>query len=208
MLKCVVGWDDLSVVRFNQTHDQCKVWANLFPHSIQGEHSAARCVVLSLPGICHIISRNWVWIWALTVNLCCDQTWLLIRSRRVIDNFRQMNSEDSPRWVTTAKKSHLSHHSVFVKPHDFCWAEVVYAHWHWREDWRREGADRFYPILSMLASLSVIMSGGHYGNLFPVLQSGSHYHLSSDSPGYWRLQEGHYHRNRPHELWTGGKSRN
>ena len=35
--------------------------------------------------------------------------------------------------------------------------------------------------------------GGHYGNLFPVLQSSAHYHLSSDSPGYWRLQADNYH---------------
>ena len=147
----------------------------IYSHTVQAELS----VVLSLPGICHIISRNWVWIWALTVNLCCDfdQTWLLIRSRRVIDNFRQMNSEDSPRWVPTTKKSHLNHHSVFVlKP------QVVYAHWHRREEGREQTG--FTPF-SACWPLSRIMRGGHYGNLFPVLQSSAHYHLSSDSPGYW-----------------------
>ena len=164
MLKCVVGWDDLSVLRFNQTHDQCKVWANLFPHSIQGEHSAARCVVLSLPGICHIISRNWVWIWALTVNLCCDQTWLLIRSRRVIDNFRQMNSEDSPRWVTTAKKSHLNHHSVFVKPHDFLlsWSglrAVTLA-------WGLKKGDRSRQVLPNSQHVGLSLGDNEWGSLW------------------------------------------
>ena len=45
MLKYIVGWDDLSVVRFNQTHDQCKVWANLFPHSTGWAQSCMVCRV-------------------------------------------------------------------------------------------------------------------------------------------------------------------
>ena len=45
MLACIVGWDDLSVLRFNQTHDQCKVWANLFPHSTDWAQCSMLCRV-------------------------------------------------------------------------------------------------------------------------------------------------------------------
>ena len=165
------------------------------------------CVVWSRSGICHIISRNWVWAGALTVNLCCDlyQTWLLIRARRVIDNFRQMNSEDLPHWVCTKITDPLTYSRLTMMLSCRVWKPLSVTRLSWLvKKAMEQTVFTQFPACESLGD----NEWGHYGNIFPVLQSGL-----SLSPPLWQLwlldtAGGNYHRNRPHELWTGGKSLN